>query len=320
MEHSLKAGCGWRDVFREIFFTTDMINDIEIGKRALVLHTSEGTILFTKRSLSQLIKGLGITIYEYRTNPELVKQKLFAFKKSMVLGVVSAERANVDWYAYRVSTEQYTPIPHRVLFDYVDGLLRENDIKVIDKVFHKWFRRTGMYWILDQREASFNDYFNCGILVTNANTAQDAIHVIGIVKITSCDNSIKVVDYYSNIHRGKVEDILGRVGKSVLEVVNTLRQRFPIIAGKIEELQNIRVPKSVIQNWLNTWLNRAPKKYQKWFKKSIERNINMYGYTELAVFQTETFLAKILQNKNMSLAKTLLSSAERRIKGRENEI
>lgn len=300
--------------FRDLFLTNDMIYDVIPEKRSLTLSTSEGILLFRKRSLSQLLQLLGVSLYDYRMNPNVVKEALLKYKKSLVLGAVRSYIQGIDWYVFRTTSEQFTPIPHRMLFEFIEQVLRENGVQFERKEFKKWFRRAGMYYIIgSEKSGILNDVFDTGILVTNANTAKDGIHVMGIVKVISCDNSIRALDYYSIVHKHSAERIFQRVERDVLKAVKTIREKFPQLKARIEELGSIELSESIIRNWLEAWKQKAPKKYHKWFERTLDKYIKRHGRTELAVWQAETYLARRLQNKNISLAYTLQKSAEKRV-------
>lgn len=300
--------------FQDLVINNVDVIAVDAKQRSLVITTPDGKILFRKRALSQLLSLLGLSIYDYKKNPDsaIVLEAFQKQERPIVVGVVESTLEGIDWYAFRSVTGEYTPIPHRLLFDFVDGVLKQHNIPYIEKKFYRWYRRSGMLWVLDQQPLDYrreNDYFIAGLLVTNANTAKDAIHVMGAIQIAQCINTISAIDYHTAVHKGEVDKILARVKDAVLNVVDALRQRYPRIKRIIEELQEEEIPESVIRVWVEKWLEKVPKKYHRWFKKMTYLNRKEFGNTKLALWQTATYFATRMQKYNLPLARAFQKEA-----------
>ena len=233
-----------------------------------------------------------------------------------VQGRISAVKSylpNVDYMVYRITSEKYTPIPHRLVFDFTEQILRRAGLEY-KKQFLTWKKRKGMFFATDRVELSFSSA-KAGILVTNANTGEHAIHVTAFGFIEVCDNGAILSASPSAVtriaHVGTVGEILRRLENAITNMV----WRLPVLEGKwaveVSRLAKMNHPPSVLDAWAQSWAKKMPEKYRKWWAREYERHLDKYGYTELALYQLLTYAATSLSNRNVKLAEAMEREAIR---------
>jgi len=288
------------------------VRQVQVLKNTLVLHTTFGRVLIAKKAVSRFLNEFGLRKKDLKENPEKVVNAILNQKWSLIFSCIRSDLDFADYACYRISTALYTPIPHSLLFAFTESVLRDLGFKVLKKKFRKWYRRSGMFFVLREYPVVFKNRqtkLQAGILVTNANTARDAIHVIAFTVLTVCDNTFAIKSYAATAHVGSVSQILQRVRKAIIKVLR--EAKFTEFMEKLIKAEEEELPKSVIENWIRMWVQRMPQKYLEWFEEVVEENLTIYGMTRLALWQTATYFGTRLQNKNLALARAFQNEARK---------
>lgn len=256
------------------------------GRSIMITLPSNETLIFSKKAFRQLQKLTGDRNYQIRA---------FRGEDGVWVGVI-------------VGSEEFTPIPHRVLFDSVYEYLVNTGVKVLDREFKKWIKRTGMFFVLHHCPLSYarrGDAVRVGVLVTNANTARDSIRIYGFAEIVQCINGLTIHEASGRfvVHRGDVKEVLVKVCSSVREVVEWLSTRYDDVRKRIENLQFVDVSKEDVKIWIKEHVRRLPKKYSDWFLNQLEKNIRIFGYNKLALLQTSSYFATRFSDRSEEICK-----------------
>jgi hypothetical protein len=157
--------------------------NVAIERRVLEVQLERGTLRFVKRGLTQFLHTINFKRSDLsKLKPEDI---LSAWDKLGENTIFSAFIDKNKYIVYRVTTDYYVPIPHRVLFTHVDNLLKNAGFNT-PYVIKKWFTRTSATWKLysiQLKYARLNDYLNIYLYVSNANTGADSIKVFGYAEI-----------------------------------------------------------------------------------------------------------------------------------------
>lgn len=293
----------WGD---EILDTT-YISEVESTPRGkgIIINLRDGRrLIVIKRGLSQLLNLLGLS---KRDNINTITDRLLSNGDGLVLSyVVDRDKPGV-LYVYRVTTVVYTPIPHRVLFQYVSDYLNRRGVRVIEEDVIRYSRRTAMVYYTHRSGLNYSrvgDALASGIYVSNSNTGMDAIHVSAYHNIVKCRNGFVdtvLSKAISVTHRGRVEDILLRVGNAIDRVLPKIQVRNMELANVINDIEGRPVTRGEVEGWLNLIRNRLPKKYRRWFNKVSREYINEFGYSEMARLQIATYFQHRIGRRNMEL-------------------
>lgn len=278
----------------------------EASRRAVIIRQGGEKIIVKNHALSQLLKLAGVKVTEWRRNPRGMLDRVRAGLSGKDI-VISAVRVNEGTLvAFRVTTTEYTPIPHRVLFDFAESVIKEAGVSIIEKRVIRFFRRTAMKFVIYEQPLNYarpNDALRVSLIVSNANSADDAIHVYTWVDILACKNGLVIHDIASKhiVHVGNASSILRRVGEAIRDLLAQLNVEE--LRRKIEALQDVALSESTIQNWLKAVTARLPRKYAEWLQRELRRSTSEFGNTAEAVFQAVTAVAS--RAKNERVAKTL---------------
>ena len=212
------------------------------------------------------------------------------------------------YYVVRATTTKYVAIPHRVLFDFVKGVIKDvAGVDVKPRVVH-YSRRTVAYYPLYEVPLNYarpNDAVRISLAVSNANTGEHSIKVYGYAEILACSNGLMLSEISKSVrmaHRGRLEEVLGKVAEAVKEVLKMLRDRYPVIARRIEELQDVKITDAVIKNWLEALKRRLGIRYTMWLGTALRQNEEVFGSNALAMFQAMTFLIPRIRNEGKAAA------------------
>ena len=235
----------------------------------------------------------------------LTKQRMRNFQRLKESGMYMRIKPTDEgmYIAGIVASEEFTPIPHRLLFEAVERYLRDElGIDVIETRYQKWFKRAGMFYVIDRlplQYAGTDDILSYGILVTNANTTRDSIRVYPYAEILKCQNGLIGLNMLKRVrivHRGRVEDVLKKVLDAVADSIRELQKLAISWKYKIERLELRKVHPLELTVWLQTMRDIVPKKYHSLLERSITFNVDKYGATELARFQTLSWLSRKMTN------------------------
>jgi hypothetical protein len=275
--------------------------DAWVGRRVLELRFEDGSeVRFVKRGLTQFLHQVGLRKRDLRRlSPRDIIDRWYELGLNTVL---SAFTDQGKYIVYRVTSDAYVPIPHRVLFTHVDEVLRSAGINTTYKV-ERWFNRTAARWLLWSNPLRYlrkGDALNIYLRVSNANTGVDSIRVTGYGEILACANglttergqSIKV------IHVRELQGVLSRVTDAVKAVLARLAESQHLWVDAIERLQHVTLSKEEMNRWMNDLLMILPKKYQPYLYKQLHENEALFGEGNAeALFQAVTWLVPRVKNQ-----------------------
>jgi len=271
---------------------------VSVERRFIEIQLERGTIRFVKRGLTQFLHTIGFKRSDLsKIKPEDV---LSAWDKINENTIFSAFIDNNKYIVYRVTTNYYVPIPHRVLFTHVDNLLKDAGFNS-PYVIKKWFTRISATWKLYSMPLKYarpNDYLNIYLYVSNANTGADSIKIFGYGEILKCHNGLAITKgmRVRVMHVKDLNSILERVTKAVQSVLKKIELENVMWAERIEKLQQIELDESELRNWYSKLYDLLPAKYHKYLYRYWSNNLNEFGNTAETVFQTVTALVSRVKN------------------------
>ncbi|MCD6399798.1 DUF932 domain-containing protein [candidate division WOR-3 bacterium] len=302
-------------------FKSTMLNNINVelfGTKSVHILLPTGERLVIKNTaLTQLLHLMDLSRKDMKAIVNELPQRVKDFIETRNDIVFSAlQIAPKVFYVYRVTTEEYQAIPHRILFDFVKRYLESRGLKVPMKVV-RYTRRTVAYFKIAEyplKYARKNDALLFYLGVSNANTGHHSIKIFGYAQILLCANGLvddEITARVRIIHKSTVEEILKKVAEAIDQVLEIARKRFPNVARKIEELQEIPVSNDAIIAWLRYIKEKVPRKYWSWFNKVLSEYEREFGYSAETIFQTLTYFIPRLQKRNESLAEFLNKEANK---------
>jgi hypothetical protein len=272
-------------------------------RQAIRIVTSKGYVLsFTKRGLTQLLHALGYTRRDLETLTE--QDILKAWERLDASVVFSAYKWNGVYSVYRVTSDLYTPIPHRVLFQHVTDVLKDAGFNVEPEV-KRHNVRVGARWLLWSIPLNYarpGDAVGIYLVVSNANTGDDSIKVYGFAEIVKCRNGLILGEVKARVrvfHVHGLQGVLERVREAVLEVIKKLAETKEELKSRIERLQEIQMTPKKREEWLKRLFETLPKKYHPYLMEQWARNRREFGETAEALFQTVTALIPRVRNEEV---------------------
>jgi hypothetical protein len=208
------------------------------------------------------------------------------------------------WMATLVSSQDFTPVKHRDLFDEVETEISEYHLPIINKRFIQWTKRKGMFFVMHQKSLDYarqGDAISLGILVTNANTARDSIRIFFFGEFLKCTNGLVLGEASTRMcimHKGPESGIYMRVRDAVKEVVNIMFQHNYVHC--IEDLGERKISSIDFQAWMVQMTKETPEKYVKALNTIRSDNVSVFGYTNLTQLQIATAMASQLADKSAS--------------------
>ena len=303
-------------MFRSFISTSVIPSGFTFYKNSVHVFLDDGTKLVIKNSaLTSLLRQAGFTKRDFNELPEYDKRDviLTAFDKGVKLDAVEIEPG--VFVVFRVTSPEFTPIPHRVLFDFVRDHLAKKYGITVDPVVRKYSRRTAAFFPIFKREvktANVNDAITAGVYVSNANTGHHSIKVYAYVEVLACSNGMTVKNVGKRIrimHVRNIERILHRVAEAVDNILSWLKKKLNILIADLERLTEEELTEDEIREWLEDVLEKLPKKYRRWFESITRKYIRQYGRNKYALWQTLTYFAPRLEKVNEDLAQRLNSMA-----------
>ncbi|RLG75826.1 MAG: hypothetical protein DRO12_05060 [Thermoprotei archaeon] len=277
----------------------------------LVLETPKYEVVVPKKHLYKLFRHLGVRVTKYRrmTRDERMCTLTSAIQenseKTLVFTYLCVENGTL--FLVRVATPEYTPIPHRTLFTFVEEILKSMGITVYRKQTTRFLRRTTLRLQLDRTLLDRTDEpYAVYLQVSNANTVRDAIHISLLVQNETCENSIVVEDYAVAVHRGTLESILMRVEKRIREMVSRRFRIERLVSLLDEPLDAIRLRETIEK--LSKGMSRRDRSLLEW---RLQSDIKRYGYNQYALLQSISYVAS--RTRNNSVARRLYNSMRRMI-------
>jgi len=237
--------------------------------------------------------------------------------KPIILSCVKVDEGILK--AFRVTSEEYTPIPHRELFNAVQEALEVEGIKIIRTEYCEWIKRVGMTYYLKEVELKFvkvRDVLASGLLVTNANTAHDSIRLFAFNIILSCRNGLTTRELAGRIylrHVGIKQEILKRVKVYAVELARKIIDASETIADNIVELEQIEVERRELNGFIIALKNKMPRKWHRLTDSLYRSFLKKHGYTLLTGFQVTSGLTTrvtnaTLQQKLQKLSEEILTT------------
>lgn len=273
------------------------------GRVVEVVTDRNYTLRFARRGLTQFLHAMGYTRRDLkRLKPEDVLKRWDSIPINTILSafkdIVDGNRVYV---IYRVTSDEYVPIPHRVLFQHVDSILRDAGFNTNYEVV-KYYTRTGARWLLWETPLKYareGDAFRMYLYVTNANTGNDSIKLFGYGQILLCKNGLVTENTISRVrvyHVRDVKTVLARVTKALKEVLDKMTITNNEVVQAIERLQTIELTDDQLREWQRKLYEMLPRKYHALLATHWTRNIEVFGGTAEAVFQTMTALNSRIKN------------------------
>lgn len=288
----------WETVYVE---PEDIASEVPTPKgRGLILYLFDGRrILLTKRSRRQYLSKRGQPLY-------------FRVKEGSEPGL---------YYTAWVATELYTPIPHTTLRDAILGAFEEWGINV-EWRWKDYFKRTGIVFVIDKLDVHYarvGDAVEYGVLVTNANTAEDSIRVFGYANILRCSNRLinsRLSRRIAIVHKGEVERVLAKVVEAVRRILSEVDDWAESVVRRLETLQTHPISEEEIKAWMKVLKPKLPKKHLAKLARNLRANRREFGDTRLAVVQALTRTAEEARS-NIEVQRLLFREAERLLEGWE---
>lgn len=251
----------------ETLYLTSVKSETPTPKgRGLILETEDGKrILLTKRSLKQYA-NIGIPCK------------------------IRAKKEGDLYYVAWLSSEEFCPITHRELFDFVENTITNAGVRIMSKKLMKWFKRTGMYFKIDEIPLEYarqGDYLGVGILVTNANTTQDSIRIYPYNEILKCKNGLitrQSLQKYWIAHRGNKEDVLRKVNDSILDCLSGLYQESEKLSKDLRFLGHT-IFRSSFKDEIDKMIDLLPLYVRSRFIFEKENSEREFGDTPLTYVQ-----------------------------------
>jgi len=273
------------------------------GGRVIEIEMSKGQVLrFAKRGLTQFLHAIG---YTRRDLKKLTEQDILnAWGKMDASTVLSAYRWDGVSVVYRVTSNLYTPIPHRVLFQYVSSVLGELGLNTGYEFTRHNVRASARWrlWSLPLNYARPGDAVGIYLIVSNANTGADSIRVMGYAEILKCRNGLILTDVMARVrvfHTHGLQGVLERVREAILEVVKRLSATREDLKKRIERLQELRLTPEEREEWLRRLYETLPRKYHPYLAEQWLRSKREFGETAEALFQTITYLNTRVRNEEV---------------------
>ena len=293
---------------------------IDRGKKSMIIleiPTEQGTVkLYVKgRAINQFLNRIGVSRLSLKRqrNWMLAQEKLWDgivnCHSSMVLAVSPQNTV------YRVTSEEFTPVPHRILFDAISDTLKELGIEYGEFRIEKWGSSTVARWELPKLATDkLGIYLGC----RNANTGNRSIKLFGYYKILVCSNGLisnRVVSSIRIIHKATLPEILKKVCEGVREILGKLPEYHKVI----EDAEKTPLSKTVMENWLRVYAEKKlPKEVTRLILRELEglKEETLFGLSQVITYtgthvvkrpnwriQLQELGAKILENPEIVLAK-----------------
>ena len=256
--------------------------------RVVIVETNDGRVIFKRRARSQLEKLGGV---------DALKERDDIVVRALVID-------NGVYYAVRVTTEGYTALPHRVLFDYARDVLKKLGIDS-EPLVRKYHVRTVAYYKMAESKLSTGGSVVYYVAVSNANTGNKSVRVYGYVTVKHGNMTggfavREISAFVKTTHKGKAENILGRVSEAIKDVAKRLAKSHEELARRIESLGNVKVSTDEIRAWLQHERELLGRKYESWFARIFNESRQQLGDNALALFQALTFMASKVKNEKLS--------------------
>ena len=242
------------------------------------------------RAVNQFLSKLGITKMNlilqktYSKTQEVLNTAIMNTDSKIVLAISPQNTV------YRVTTEAYIPIPHRLLFDYVANVINEYT-HIEYKKIEKWDRSTVCIYRLPKLDTkSLGVYLG----VRNANTGDSSIGLFGFYKILVCQNGLISNKYCETVrvmHKAsktmsreeQISEMLRKVGHATRKVL----VKLPEYQRVIESMEATPLEKSIMLAWLKTYTKKMPMAVY----SALKDRISVESETVFGLSQALTYVA-----------------------------
>jgi len=259
--------------------------------RSVTLRAGDLEFVAAKDKLTQLLRFYGLSRTSFNAEARQgrgteVLRKALRSGREAVITVLRLPKAN---YMVRIATPEFTPIPHRVLFEFIDGVLNELGINPLETKVQRFLKRISKWYKLYEGEVhKVGDVAHAWLVVSNANTAHDAVHVYSVVEFVKCSNLALSTEYRSVpvVHRGDIKEILLKVKDAVASLLERLKG-LPNLEGLLE----VDLSPAAVENWLKALEKRTSPRISKWIAKRLAEETSRYGNNAYAALQAISFVA-----------------------------
>jgi len=263
-----------------VFYRRGKYKMIRLG-----IATVDGIYYLTVKNIAvkQFLNKVGLTITKlirqrsYERMQEILWDAIVSTDNPIILSISPNDTV------YRVTSFQYTPVPHRVLFDFVSGVLDEMQLPYQFKGVYRLGINTFATWRLPSMS---NDVVDVYLRCRNANTGETSIKLYGYYTILVCRNGLTSSRLSSTIrivHKSSLADILSRVRNALYELI----PKLPTITRFIDEGKKIQLPRSIMLAWLKQY---SKKKLPKELVRHLEREIAKTEETLFGLSQAITYV------------------------------
>lgn len=211
----------------------------------------EKVILVKKRKITQLLKFLNIGVRDFYREWKEYGNDIITHKLNKSIDQLTqplqfnCSLYQNEWWCFRVAAQETQIITHREVYDIVSkhaSYLKSISPQVI---LEESQLGTVSIWHIYLSKFSNRDDFTTQITVTGGrNIKTRALKVIPLVKVASCDNSIRPIEYFRIKHTKNWRNRL-------ISAINKSTELLTNIEKTIELAQNTSTTEQDAINWIN---------------------------------------------------------------------
>lgn len=214
---------------------------IEVGVEAMTKDGNASTyslVLVDKGKITQMLNLLGIKVKEFydtfraswEYSDDVDKMLMNAideydddlyFKSSSYTDNYTGE---TNWYTFAVTTERHVIVPHKIIEKKIKTKFK--GFEVIREEFHYtpvWHVKLRS-WRLKEGDEKLDDLTAFVVISGGRNVKRGRIKIIPLVKVGSCDNTIRAVEYIEINHTANWEERFDRGLDDAHEMLTKVRE------------------------------------------------------------------------------------------------
>jgi len=214
---------------------------IEVGIQAISRDGRKNTysmVLVDKGKITQMLNLLSIKVrefydtfkstWEYSDGVEIILKKAINaydgdlyFKSSSFTDNYTGE---MNWYAFAITTERHVTVPHKLLEKKIKTKFK--DFEVVREEFHYtpvWHVKLRS-WKLKEGDIKLDDLTAFIVISGGRNVKRGRIKIVPLVKVGSCDNTIRAIEYIEINHTSGWEDRFDRGLETAHDMLTKVRE------------------------------------------------------------------------------------------------
>ena len=288
---------------------TDVV-DVQVYpySRSLHLILSDGSklskLILKRRPLTYLLHDIGVKVRDLKEKMLLVKNNIPKSLEGKIIRAIEIEPG--VYYAVRVTSPEYVPVPHTKLFNVVSDTLGIEPARV-----RRFAVRTVAYWKIASIPIPLRDKdeLTAMLMVSNANTGRHSIKIYGWYELLACANGMIASGISSIVritHRSSIESILDKVKRAVIEVKEEIADKIYEYREAILQL-NRPIPRREFREYLERIKETVPKRDHGKLNKLLREYLRDFGYSYQTLFQLATYFASRTGNYHAMLKLSKLS-------------